>query len=96
MTVTCRRDAWSLHVTSKLPAHNMQVSCMKHAEFIQITCIQQEEFIQIACMQHDDFLHVLHMLNFIRKNSIIAIVLSIGTKSIIYMYLNLYSFTHHF
>ena len=59
MTVTCRRDAWRLHVTSMLPVHNMQVSCMQHAEFIQITCMQHAEFIQITCMQHDDFLHVL-------------------------------------
>ena len=93
MTVTCRRDAWSLHVTSMLPVHNMQVSCMQHAEFIQITsmehaefiqitcmqhaefiqitCMQHAEFIQITCMQHDDFLHVLYMLKFYKKKTVL-------------------------
>ena len=82
MTVTCRRDAWSLHVTSMLPVHNMQVlcmqhaefiqiTCMQHAEFIQITCMQHAEFIQITCMQHDNFLHVLYMLKFYKKKTVL-------------------------
>ena len=103
MTVTCKRDAWSLHVTSMLPVQNVQVSCMQHAEFIQITsmehaefieitctqhaeliqitCMQHAKFIQISCMQHDDFLHVLHMLTFYKKKTVLHS--TIGTKSIV-------------
>ena len=69
MQVSCRlqscqhvlMDAWSLHVTSILPAHNMQVSCMQHAEFIQITCMQHAEFMQITCMQHAEFIQITCM-----------------------------------
>ena len=61
MTVTCRRDAWSLHVTSMLPVRNMQDSCMQHAEFIQITSMEHVEFIQITCMQHAEFIQITCM-----------------------------------
>ena len=54
MTVTCKRDAWSLHVTSMLP---VQVSCMQHAEFIQITCGIHYDNMHATCGIHSDNMH---------------------------------------